>query len=244
MKQEAAMPRRMPTDRIEQLVSAATDVFIERGYAKTQIADVAEALGVAKGTIYLCVESKEALFDLALRFADAPTPYRGVPALPVPTPRPGSTLRFVRGRLAAEGLPSALVARRLGRASDPGAELAGIVRELYDALARNRRTMKLVDRSARDYPELAGLWFVGARGGAIDRLARYLAARIRRGELRPVPDPLVAARLILETIVFWAVHRHWDAHPQTVGEELARETVVRFVVGALAPLEPEKERPR
>jgi AcrR family transcriptional regulator len=34
------------------------------------MADVAEALGVAKGTLYLCVESKEALFDAVLRYAD------------------------------------------------------------------------------------------------------------------------------------------------------------------------------
>ena len=238
------MARRMPTDRIEQLVAAATEVFIERGYARTQIADVAEALGVAKGTIYLYVESKEALFDLALRLADASTPYPQLPALPFRTPRRGATLRFVRERLAAEGLPAALAASPRKSPPDTAAELGGIVRELYDALARNRRAIKLVDRSARDYPELADLWFAGARGGVIERLAQYLADRIRRGALRPVPDPLVAARLVLETVVFWAVHRHWDAHPQTVSDELARETVVRFVVGALAPSAQKKEKSR
>jgi hypothetical protein len=34
--------------------------------------------------------------------------------------------------------------------------------------------------------------------------------------------------------VFWAVHRHWDPHPQRVDESVAEETVVRFIVGALA----------
>jgi hypothetical protein len=33
--------------------------------------------------------------------------------------------------------------------------------------------------------------------------------------------------------VFWAVHRHWDAHPQDVSEEVAKATVVDFVVAAL-----------
>lgn len=238
------MARRMPDDRIEQLVSVATEVFIERGYRQTQIADVAQALGVAKGTIYLCVESKEALFDLALRFADSPTPYTGSLKLPVRTPRPGATLRLVRERLAAEGALGTLAAAQRKRAPDAAAELAGIVRELYDVLARNRRGIKLLDRSARDYPELAELWFSGARGGVVDLLGQLLADRIRRGALRPVPDPVVAARLILETTVFWAVHRHWDAHPQVVSDELARETVVHFTVGAFAlpPREKEKRR--
>jgi hypothetical protein len=40
------------------------------------------------------------------------------------------------------------------------------VRELFQALAKKRRRIKLIDRSARDYPELAALWFEGARGGS------------------------------------------------------------------------------
>lgn len=240
------MSRRIPADRIEQLVSVATDVFIEQGYRRTQISDVAEALGVGKGTIYLYVESKEALFDLALRFADAPRPFAEPPVLPVRTPRPGETVRFVREQLASQGVLSTLAAarRRRRRAADSAAELEGIIRELYDILARNRRALKLVDRSAPDYPEIAELWFAGARGGLVDLLSDYLADRIRRGVLRSVPDPVVAARLILETTVFWAVHRHWDAHPQSVDEEVARDTVVRFVVGALAPAPAQKEKKR
>jgi hypothetical protein len=39
---------------------------------------------------------------------------------------------------------------------------------------------------------------------------------------------------VIETAVFWAVHRHWDPRPQTVGEAAARETVVDFLVSALA----------
>jgi hypothetical protein len=41
-----------------------------------------------------------------------------------------------------------------------------------------------------------------------------------------VPDTAVAARLIIETVIFWAVHRHADPHPQAVEEAVAKETVV------------------
>ncbi|HZR83656.1 MAG TPA: helix-turn-helix domain-containing protein [Candidatus Binatia bacterium] len=235
MKWSASMARRSPEDRPEKLVAAATRVFIEQGYRRTQVADVAAALGVAKGTIYLAVESKEALFDLALRYADAPTPFANPPKLPVPTPRAGATLRFVREKLASNRVPPTLAAAARRRPRDVAAELEQIVCELYDVLAANRWGIKLIDRCAPDYPELASLWFVGARGGLMDLLSDYLADRIRGRRLRPVPDARVAARLIIETTVYWAVHRHWDAHPQTVDEGVARASVVRFVVGALAP---------
>jgi AcrR family transcriptional regulator len=226
--------RRVPEDRLEQLVEAAARVFIEQGYARTQMADVAAALGVAKGTLYLYVESKEALFDLVARYADAPRPFGRTPPLPVRTPKPGATVRYVRERLAERQVPPALAkALSRERVPDVRAEVEGIVRELYETLAGNRRGIKLLDRSARDYPELAALWFEGARGGLIALLARYLEDRMRRKLLRPLPDPAITARLLIETLVFWAVHRHWDSHPQAVDESAARETVVRFIIGAL-----------
>src|SRR3970282_2162396 len=67
----APMPRSMPRDRFHDLIEAATAVFLEQGYRRTQMADVAARMGVAKGTVYLYVESKEALFDAVLRHAES-----------------------------------------------------------------------------------------------------------------------------------------------------------------------------
>ena len=229
------MARSIPDDRLARLVECATAVFIAQGYRRTQMADVAKALGVAKGTLYLYVESKDALFDLVARCADDDRPFEKLPALPMRTPKRGATVRYIRERLAKNQVPVALTAA-LGRSrvSDPRAELEEIVCELYDALARNRRGIKLLDRSAPDHPELAALWFEGARGGLVRLLGQYLEDRSRRKLLRPVPDAAVAARLLIETVVFWAVHRHWDPHPQPVDEAVAKDTVVRFIVSALA----------
>ena len=69
------MPRAIPENRFQDLIEAATAVLLEQGYRRTQIADVAERMGVAKGSIYTYVESKEALLDCVLRFADRPAPY-------------------------------------------------------------------------------------------------------------------------------------------------------------------------
>jgi AcrR family transcriptional regulator len=199
------------------------------------MADVASAMRVAKGTLYLYVESKEALFDLVCRYADCLPDAAPTPAFPIRTPRTGATLRFVREELEKNRTVPALTAA-LGRrriADAPG-ELREIVSELYDQLARNRRRIKLIDTSARDYPELAALWFEGARGGFLALLRDYLESRIGRGLLEPVPDIAAAARLVLETTVFWAVHRHFDSHPERISDELARETVAHFVVRALS----------
>ena len=68
------MVRRVPESRLEDLLACATRVFIAQGYRRTQMSDVAEALGVAKGTLYLYVESKQALFAATFVYADREAP--------------------------------------------------------------------------------------------------------------------------------------------------------------------------
>jgi AcrR family transcriptional regulator len=214
-------------------VKRATEVFIDRGYNDAQMDDIASSLGVAKGTLYVYVESKEALFDLVARCADTVRSFEPVPRLPISTPKPGATLAYIQKRLAQnQNLPA--LAQALSRTSTIPLrqEFQEIVRELYDTVERNRQGLKLLDRSAKDLPQLAGLWFEGARGGLVMALTQYLDREIRKGTMRQVTDVTVAARLIVETVVFWAVHRRWDPHPQKYDDSAARETVISLLTHA------------
>jgi AcrR family transcriptional regulator len=228
------VPRAIPQNRFQDLIEAATGVFLEQGYRRTQIADVAARMGLAKGSVYTYVESKEALFDCVLRHADRAGGIDLPETLPVATPPPGATLEVVQQRLAEEGaLPSLTAALSRARVADVCAELETVLGELYDALARHRTAIELLDRCAPDYPELAKVWYRAGREGALSLLARYLGDRARRGRIRRFEDGSVAARIVLETLVFWAVHRHRDPSPQGVDDEAARRTVLDFLLHAL-----------
>lgn len=71
MKQspEEAKPRweRRKDARPQELLAAALDLFVERGYASTRLEDVARRAGVSKGTLYLYYENKEDLFKAVVR---------------------------------------------------------------------------------------------------------------------------------------------------------------------------------
>src|ERR671910_186909 len=54
-------------NKLRAILDAALDVFAEKGFADTRLDDVAARAGVAKGTIYLYVESKQALFEALVR---------------------------------------------------------------------------------------------------------------------------------------------------------------------------------
>lgn len=229
------MGRKRAIRKLEDLVVVATQVFKSKGYRRTQMADVTNAMGLSPGTLYRYVTSKEALFDLIVRVAASPDfPLEKV-QLPVRTPRPGSTLRFVREMLAREGRVTSLENALAGvPLENPGRELENVIRELYAKTARFRVGIKLMERSALDWPRLAAVWFGEVRKDLIDHIARYMEIRVSQGYFRPVPDPTAAARLIVETVAFFAMHRHDDPYPTPLDDGLAEATVVDAIVNAYA----------
>ena len=126
------MARRRPPDRLPKIIDAAIEVFIRKGYRRTQMSDVARAAGVSQGSLYNYVESKDALFYLIIDrgFSDAPLP--AAPKFPIRTPSLADTLARLRVRINSElALPE--LERALTRVSvaDPRAELETIVRQYY-----------------------------------------------------------------------------------------------------------------
>jgi AcrR family transcriptional regulator len=64
----ASSPRqRRKEARPAELMAAALDLFVTKGFAATRLDDVAAHAGVAKGTLYLYFDSKEALFKAAIQ---------------------------------------------------------------------------------------------------------------------------------------------------------------------------------
>lgn len=228
------MARTRPADRLDALLAAAAAVFTERGYRRTQMADVAREMGVAPGTLYLYVESKEALFDLVVQRAFVGEREAPPPSLPVPTPAPGATLNHLRRRAAREGVSPLLdAALRRTRTSDAEGELRGVARELYTSLWHQRRVIRLIQRSALDWPDLAGVWFGEIRRDRIDKLTRYLTRRVKQKRLRAVPTIAATARLVLELVAWSALHRYGDPQPPRVDDSEMEDSVVDFIVNAL-----------
>jgi AcrR family transcriptional regulator len=213
------MVRTIPPDRFPAVVAAAAQVFITHGYHRTQVQDVADALGLAKGTMYGYAQGKAALFAAAVRFADGHEPMPTPVDLPVPAPADGEIASLVTARLSGEIADLKLAQALLEPLPDeaPAAELraefTGIVTDLYARLARHRIAIKLVDRCAPELPDLAEVWFGAGRRAHVSGIEEYLTRRQQAATVTlPGPAPLVA-RTIVELCALWAVHCHFDPAP-------------------------------
>ncbi len=214
------------------MARAACRVFIEKGYRRTLMTDVGAQLELSHALLYRYVESKEALFELAVVYAIDPEAAANV-EIPVATPPPGRTLGLVTDWLeehAAFPILASALARQ--RCRDTAAELVGIIDERYSFVEDNRRLLALIEQSALDLPELHALYFTKGRRTQIGQLARYLERRIRSGNLRPVSDAGGAARFIVETIAWFAWHRHADPDSTMIGDEQASQTVRELLLAA------------
>jgi AcrR family transcriptional regulator len=223
-----------PKARLDDIVESATRIFNEKGYRRTLITDVASDLGIAPGTIYTYVESKDALFHLVVeRASGVATPPE---ALPIPSPDPGETLKH---SIEAFGRTSKLTELRAAlkreKADDIDDELSSIVRELYASIATSRLLIGLVERSAVDLPELRASYYEKGRRSFLQKIESYIVSRIEVGQLRSVPDTAATTRFVVEAISWFANHRHRDPDSDNISDESAEQVCVDMIVHALLP---------
>ena len=164
--------------RPSELLTAALELFVERGYAATRLEDVAKRAGVSKGTVYLYFPGKEELFKAVVREGLVPVLERGEKMVAEHRGTIAELIRqLVRGWWESIG-------------STP---YAGIT--------------KLMISECRNFPELGNFYVeeVITRGHKLVRKA--LQRGLDSGELRSI-NPEYVARLIFAPLVLLVVWRY------------------------------------
>lgn len=162
--------RRRAEARPDEVLDAALELFVEKGFAATRVEDVARRAGLSKGAIYLYFSSKEALLEGLVRRAIVPIADSALAAI-------GS----------AEGDPRpviAMVMRMLAlRISDP--KVAAIP--------------KLMLRELHSFPEIAAIYRREVLDRVLPTIAALIARGVDGGYFRPV-DPALTIRSLVGPI--------------------------------------------
>ncbi|MFG1866783.1 TetR/AcrR family transcriptional regulator [Micromonospora arborensis] len=153
----------------DTVLQRALELFWERGYEATSMADLVEHLGIAKASIYATFGSKSELYAKALqRYLD-----RTDPKIMAELSQPGPVLPAVR----------ALVERYVTEAADDDRQLGClVVNSAVELAAREERVARLVEASWA-HLEIA-------------LTSALLRARVQ-GELSADADPRALARFLL-----------------------------------------------
>jgi AcrR family transcriptional regulator len=227
------MSKPSPSERLAAVAVAAIESFGRVGYRGTRTADVAARAGLSAGSLFTYVESKEALFHLAFLYPLDLLPE--APELPLPTPEPGETVALFARALQGAPVSRIRAALAVPETSDAGEELRAIVEELYDMMDRYWPLLAVVERCSAEMPDLNALWYGEGRSGIYGDLAEYLRRRAASGQLRSMPDAVMAARVIGEMVAWFAWHRRGDRDAALFDDKNARRTVIEFTCVALVP---------
>lgn len=220
--------------RLRELAEAGLTVFCRAGYERCQMADVAKAMGVAVGTVYSYVESKEALFELVIRYSSEDQEgWLDALEIPVKTPPPGATIGFLREVFGATQWPALSAALDQAKAADPKAELEGVLREQYSLMRKHRRGLLLLMKSALEFPGMVEVFVLGLRARLLEGLSRYLHLRVKGGQFRQPDDVFATAAVITQTIAWSNLQRPLDPGLAMVSEEAAETAVVEMLAHGL-----------
>jgi TetR/AcrR family transcriptional regulator len=161
-----------------ELLHAALELFVEKGYAATRAEEVARRAGVSKGTLFLYFSSKEELFkavvraNISGRFAEW-----------------GEELNHYQG--SSEALLRYCMTSWWERIGNTQA--SGIT--------------KLMFSEASNFPELAAFYQAEVIRPGNALISRILQRGVTRGEFRPV-DPAYGVYSILSPMLFLAMWKH------------------------------------
>jgi AcrR family transcriptional regulator len=153
--------------RPQELLEAAIDLFVERGYAATRLDDVARRAGVSKGTLYLYYENKEELFKAVVRSSIVPV----------------------------IGEAEMSVAEFEGHSGDLLRQLIHAWWQRVGA-TKASGIVKLITAEADNFPELARFYQDEVITPGTRTMATMLERGIARGEFRPIDVKLMTQVLI------------------------------------------------
>ena len=159
--------RRRAEARPDEVLDAALELFIEKGFAATRVEDIAKRAGLSKGTVYLYFSSKEAVLEGLVRRAVVPIAETALATLSGFEGDPRLVISMVLKMLAV-------------RFSDP----------------KMLAMPKLIFREVLGFPEMAAMYRREVLDRVIPVIEGLLRKRMEQGYLRQV-DPGLTIRSII-----------------------------------------------
>lgn len=214
--------------RIKAIADAATTLFLQQGYSKTQISHIAKAVGVSVGTIYLDFTGKEEIMHFVLKCTIDPD------FINHDFERPIKDSLFV-------GLENDIVAlfKKTGKdfakhlsndASDYSLE--ALVSDAFDLLSQYAVGCLFIEKNQFDFSYLAE-HYKNYRKNFYETMTRYLTAFIANGTVRPLEHIDLSITLIIEILSWWAMDmRHTSFETQDISLSLAKKVCLDNIVRA------------
>lgn len=214
--------------RVKEIADAATRLFLQQGYAKTQISHIAKAVGVSVGTIYLDFTGKKEIMHFILKCTIDPM------FVEREFERPITDELFA-------GLEDEIISHFEKMRNDFAAHLDGsmadysfeaLIGDAFDILARYAVGCLFIEKNQYEFKNLAQ-YYIAYRKQFFDAMKEYIRAFIRQGKVRPLEHLELSTTLIIEVLSWWAMDiRYTSFETKDIPMELAKQICLDNIVTA------------
>lgn len=188
----------------ERIITAAAQLFADRGYRGTTVADIQTACGMTPGSgaLYKHFPSKRALLSAVIRRHET-----------------SLTVGGAQFRASEDG--------------SPRARLELLVEEIWGAMRRDRDLLRVMLRDLDEAPELLEEIWSRIVAGVYDEFAQWLSAERDRGTV-VVTDPRATAGVLLASLTYYPILEALIGRtPGDLGEDTYRTTWISHASAVL-----------
>lgn len=215
-------------ERIKSIADAATLLFLQQGYSKTQISHIAKAVGVSVGTIYLDFTGKKEIMHFVLKCTIDPD------FINRDFERPITDDLFV-------GLENDIVAafEKTGdefakHLADNAADysLEALVSDAFDLLAQYAAGCLFIEKNQFDFKLLAE-HYRQYRKKFLETMTQYMRVFIEKGTVRPLEQLELTTTLIIEILSWWAMDiRYTSFETQNIPLDISKQICMDNIISA------------
>lgn len=189
--------------RIKNIAGAATTLFLQQGYSRTQISHIAKAAGVSVGTVYLDFVGKKEILHFVLKCVLEPDFADRRFEKPITEDLFSGMEEEILEVFEAETLK---FEAHLG---NTGAyRFEQLISDTFDQLARYAVLCLFIRTNRWEFKTLSQ-WYKAYRERLLLAMTMYVTRYMALGVIRRLDSPELSAVLIMETLSWWAVDRRY-----------------------------------
>ncbi len=192
-------------NRMNLIYDAASHLFINKGYARTQMKDIAKEIGLSTGMLYIYFTGKRDILSFLLKGTIEPAFITQEFELPVRSELFDSLDHDIMK--AFEENTQAFSSHLDDITTYP---LDQMLSDAFDVIAKYGVGCLLIEKNPDDLKKLIS-YYKEYRQKFYHQVLSYITQYMQRGTFRQVEYPQYVTRLIIETLSWWGMHITNDA---------------------------------
>lgn len=214
------------SSRISAIADAATYLFLQQGYSKTQISHIAKEVGVSVGTIYHDFVGKKEIMHYILKHTIDPE----FSNREIEKPISDDVFIGLENEIVAVFEKNSSEFERKLKESNNNYTFEMFISDSFDLLARYAVGCLFIEKNQFDFKSLAK-HYMSYRSKFLATMTAYMHDFIKKDIVRKLENVELSTILIVEILTWWAMDRRYISFetsdiPMDIAKKICMDNII------------------